>query len=160
MLAFCVATPAMADEPIAIIVRADWKQADAIALTDLQKLYLGKRISVFGQRVECLHLGPGSPVREGFVRSVLARSDTSLELYWLQQALTGGHIPPREFSSVQEVLERVRTRPYQLGYVPLTEVATPHVQGVRILRVLQRGVSFEPAQLEYPIRYAASASAQ
>lgn len=158
LFVFCVAATAQADEPIAVIVRAGWQQADAIALTDLQKLYLGKRISVFGQRVECLHLAPGSPVREGFVRSVLARSESSLELYWLQQALTGGRIPPREFSSVQEVLERVRTRPYQLGYVPLAEVMKPHVQGVQVLHVLQRGVNLGPTQPEYPIRYSTSIS--
>lgn len=152
-LALLAARAAVADEPIAIIVNADWKDVTAIEMADLQKLYLGKRISVLGKRVECLHLASGSSVREGFLRSVLERSNASLELYWLQQALTGGRIPPREFSSAQEILERVRTRPYQIAYLPLAEVAAQPA-GVRILNVLQQGESWHPRQAGYPIRYA------
>jgi ABC-type phosphate transport system substrate-binding protein len=148
-----LAPPAAAEQPIAIIANERWERASELSLSTLRRIYLGKITRLYGKRVERFHLPSGSEVREGFSRSVFGKSDAELEDYWLEQALTGGHPPPREFSSAREIVEEVARRPNAIGYVDYRELMALGPASVRIVRIAGRDPSWHPEEPGYPIHH-------
>lgn len=154
LLAFlALAAPATPEQPIAIIAPRRWERASELSLSTLRRVYLGRITRLHGKRVERFQLPSGSRVREGFSRSVFGKSDAELEDYWLEQALTGGHPPPREFSSAQEIVDQVARRPYALGYVGFRELIGLDHSAVRIVRIVDGDRSWHPVDAGYPIRH-------
>lgn len=137
-------------EPLAVIASARWDEAAAIELRDLRAIYLGSRTRLFGERVRRIDLPPGSASRGGFSRSVLGRREEDLERYWIEQALSGGALPPRQVASPDEVIAAVRERVGTLGYVPLSALDGRAADGVRVLPVVVEGVPLPPDAPGYP----------
>ena len=148
-----LAAPATSEQPIAIIAHGRWERASELSLSTLRRIYLGRITRLDGKRVERFQLPSGSTVREGFSRSVFGMSDAALEDYWLEQALTGGHPPPREFSSAQEIVDQVARRPNAIGYVAYRELIALDHGAVRIVRIIDGDRSWHPADDGYPIRH-------
>jgi ABC-type phosphate transport system substrate-binding protein len=144
------ALPAAA-EPLAIITHAS-SRGEEISSLALRRAYLGKLTRLDGARLEPLHLGSGTQARRAFSLSVLGRSEEELQGYWIEQALRGGRLPPRELSSVEQLIEQVARRPGAIGYVPLS--AVPGDAGVRVLRLRTGTRSLEPDDAAYPIQAA------
>jgi hypothetical protein len=143
----------MAEQPIAIIASERWEQVSELSLSVLRRVYLGRITRLYGERVDRLHLPSGSEVREGFSLSVFGKSDAELEDYWLEQALTGGHPPPREFASAKEVVEQVAGRLHTIGYVDYRELMALGSTSVRIVRILKGNHRWHPEEPGYPIRH-------
>ncbi len=149
-----LAAPASAESrPIAVVVSRAWNGIDAISLPLLRQLYLGRRSRLGGERVECFDLAPGDPVREGFSRSVFHQSERELQNYWVEQALTGGHLPPREATSVEEMLRRVAERPGAIGYVDLARLQALAPPGVRVLSIEMERRPRPPTAPDYPLSW-------
>ena len=148
-----LAAPATPEQPIAIIAHGRWERASELSLSTLRRIYLGRITRLDGKRVERFQLPSGSRVREGFSRSVFGKSDAELEDYWLEQALTGGSPPPREFSSAKEIVDQVAQRPNAIGYVAYRDLIALDHGAVRIVRITDRDRSWHPADAGYPIRY-------
>lgn len=150
-LSLVAATPPAAGraEPLAIIVSSAWEGADVIELRDLRALYLGRRSSLFGERVRRIDLPPGSAARAGFSETVLGRPEAELERYWIEQALSGGALPPRQVLGAQEMVAAVRARPGTIGYVPARELAYAG-DGVRAVAILVDGVVTKTGDPGYP----------
>ena len=142
-----------ADEPIAVIVSSRWTEIEEISLITLQRVYLGRILRLSGHRLECFHLQAGSAVRAGFSLAVLGRSEAALREYWLEQALTGGSVPPREFGSASKVVAQVARRRGAIGYVAYRELQELDRRGIRVLGILEGGHRWLPTQPSYPIRY-------
>jgi len=138
---------------VAIVVSEAWEEARHIDVPTLRQFYLGRRRRWRGERVDCFHLGSGTPIREGFDRLVVGRTEAALEAYWIEQALLGGPRPPREFGSQARVLERVRQRAGNIGYVDHAALVREPAEGVRILGVLHDGRLIAPGDADYPIQY-------
>lgn len=137
---------------IAIIASRDWEAAQDISLPELRRVYLGRVTRLFGRRVERFHLRSGSTARRAFRLAVLARTEASLEDYWVEQALRGGPLPPRELSTAAQVVRAVSQGASALGYVGYAELSSQDASGVRILTVRTSNGSFRPPDPAYPIR--------
>jgi hypothetical protein len=136
-----------------IFVSERWKSPESIELPVLGQLWLGRRTRLDGRRVECLDLPAGSAVRAGFTQSVLRRSERELERYWIEQALAGGPLPPRELGSAEEVVRRVAARRGAIGYLDWEDYLTLRPQGVRVLPVQVAEEAVFPPGAAYPVRW-------
>lgn len=145
-------------EPIVLIVSAEWAGPDAIDLPTLQRVYLDRQTHVAGTRTRALHLPAGSPIRAAFSRTALGRSEASLERYWIQQALLGGGLPPREVASAAAVLRRVRSEPGTIGYVALSQLKHLDATGIRTLPLTVDGRTLQAGEPGYPLRFRAPAA--
>ena len=147
-----LAAPEPAPEPIAIIVSREWKGIETVSIATLRRLYLGRTATLAGRRVERLHLQSGSRAREGFSQSVMGKPEAALVEYWLEQALTGGPVPPRELASPQAMIEQVRKHPASIGYVSRPVLGTADPPGLRVLRIGRGSQATLPGVPGYPIR--------
>lgn len=152
-LAAPAAATADGDRPVAVIVNAAWSEIESITLEELRELWLGRRTRLAGERVECLDLPPGSRLRRAFGASVLGRSERALEEYWIRQALTGGHVPPRELGSAAEVVQAVAERKGAIGYADAEKLRSRPNPAVRVLPVVVDGRALLPSSPGYPIRW-------
>lgn len=140
----------LAAEPLVIIVSSAWNEAQAIELGDLRSIYLGRRSRLFGERVRRVDLPPGSPARAGFSRSVLRRPEAELDRYWIEQALAGGPLPPRQLASPDEVIAAVRSHVGTIGYLRASDL--DGARGVRAIPVIVHGVAKSAADPGYPVQ--------
>lgn len=93
--------------------------ADTPALNEdiLQKIYLGKVVEVDGRSVIPVNLARGSNLRKHFMEQILAQDDDKFIAYWTVRRYIGKGSPPREFSTVEQQLEYIRSTPGAVGYV-------------------------------------------
>lgn len=136
-----------------ILISGAWLDAEVVSLPALSSLYLGRRTRLYGERIECFDLPSGSSVRRGFSRSVFGMSERDLDEYWIQQALTGGHLPPRELASAADVVRTVAERPGAIGYMDYETFRAMKPAGVRALPVAVDGKPVLPSDRAYPIRH-------
>ena len=145
--------------PIAIVVSASWPTPDEIGLVTLRRVYLGRITTWAGQRVERFELAPGSAARTAFGRVVVEKSEREMEQYWLEQALTGGAIPPREVEGIGEMTLAISSRSGAIGYLPLVALTGDVRRKLRVLALsTERGIYF-PGEPGYPILVESSGEA-
>jgi hypothetical protein len=142
-----------------IVVSERWQDLEAVELPVLGQLWLGRRTRLAGRRVDRFDLAAGSPVRRGFTQSVLRRSERELERHWIQQALSGGPLPPREVASAEEVVRHVAGRRGAIGYLDWDEYRALRPRGVRVLPVRVGGEAVFPTGAAYPVRWSERNSA-
>lgn len=140
-------------EPVAVVVSADWPGRDRIDLRTLRRLFLGRQISVDGRRVSVYQRADGSAVREGFERAVLRRSARELERYWIEQALRGGALPPRERGSGEALVAALRAGEAAIGYLGQRELEATGTVGLRVLAIVSGDGVLRPGEPGYPILY-------
>ena len=140
-----------ADEPIVVFTSSEWEGDTTLDIASLRKIYLGKRTRIFGTQVRALHMPLNSPEREGFRKSVLEKSQISLEKYWLEQALSGGYLPPREFSSLEEIIAAVVEKKGSIGYASHQDLLPLKESRIRILRIRTPDGEFLPGDPGYPL---------
>lgn len=143
---------ARAQETVVLIAHAELEELEELTLPLLRQLYLGRRSGIGGRRLHWFELPPGSAAHRAFARLALGRSERELERYWLEQALSGGPLPPREVPTAEELVERVAGRRGAVGY--LTWEAFQGLSGarVRILPILEGGRPRLPDDPGYPLR--------
>jgi ABC-type phosphate transport system substrate-binding protein len=145
------------EEAIALIASAQSGLRE-ISLPTLRRVYLGTITRLAGAPIDRFHLRSGSPAREAFSLAVIGRSELELEDFWLEQALTGGRVPPREFADLRQMIEGVARRPGGIGYLPLGALDEAARGRVRVLRLLDGPISWTPADPGYPVRVCTPAS--
>ena len=105
--------------PSSLIVIAN-PDTPALSPEILQKVYLGKIVEVDGRAVIPVNLEKGSVVRKEFMEQVLAQDDDKFIAYWTVRRYIGKGSPPREFSSIEQQLDFIRSTPGAVGYVSAT----------------------------------------
>lgn len=143
---------ARAEDAIVVIANVELAEIEELSLPLLRQLYLGRRTRVEGRRIHWFELTPGSPAHRSFVRLALELSERELERYWLEQALSGGPLPPREIPSAGELVRRVATRQGALAYLEWETFRSLPQTGVKVvpLRVGERRLL--PEDPAYPLR--------
>lgn len=96
----------------------------------LQKIYLGKVVEVDGRSVIPVNLARGSNLRKHFMEQILAQDDDKFIAYWTVRRYIGKGSPPREFSTVEQQLEYIRSTPGAVGYVDASLVVTPGLKTI------------------------------
>jgi hypothetical protein len=80
------------------------------------------------------------------------QSELALEQYWIEQALLGGNLPPRELPDTPEMIEAVARAEAAIGYVPLGRLGPDSSLRVRTLRLIRGSESWLPTEPGYPVR--------
>lgn len=143
---------ARADEPIVVVVSSRWAELADISLATLRRIYLGRLTRVEGARVHRYHARAGSAEREAFSRAVLGRSESDMHDYWVEQALSGGFLPPREFRTALELMQLVAARVGALAYVPLSDLKAANRNDLRVLAIYDGSQLRLPDDPQYPIQ--------
>ncbi len=146
-------------QPVAIVVSAAWDTPAEIDFTTLRRLYRGRITRWAGRSVDRYDLALGSSTRSAFAAAVMGQSERELEDYWLEQALTGGAIPPREVDGVQEMRRTIASRAGTIGYLPFSALEPDDSTRLRVLAVRLEGALYRPGDAQYPIHVVAAASA-
>jgi len=108
-------TPAAVPRPsVLVVAHAD---TPSVSEDTLQKIYLGKVVEIDGKPVIPVNLARGNALRKDFMGQVLAQDDDKYIAYWTVRRYIGKGSPPREFSSVEEQIEYIRTTPGAVGYI-------------------------------------------
>ena len=146
------AQAARADDAIVVIANHELAELEELSLPLLRQLYLGRRTRVDGRRIHWFELPPGSASHRSFTRLALELSERELERDWLEQALSGGPLPPREIPTAGELVRRVATRQGALAYLEWKVLRSLPKAGVKVipLRVGERRLL--PDDPGYPLR--------
>jgi hypothetical protein len=143
---------ASSGESIAVVVSSEWPEMNSVSMSVLRRLYLGKLTRVGSVPVVCIDFPSGSAEREAFSLAVLGKSEREMHEYWIEQALTGGELPPREVHSARDVIKSVADRVGRIGYVRRSAMGPSVPREIRILQIVdERGPSL-PGDEGYPIR--------
>ena len=106
--------------------------ADTPALTEdaLQKIYLGKVVEVDGRQVIPVNLSKGNVLRKDFMERILAQDDEKFIAYWTVRRFIGLGSPPREFVSVEQQIEFIRSTPGAVGYIDANAEVRPGLKTI------------------------------
>jgi hypothetical protein len=99
---------------VAVVANID---TPALNEVTLQRIYLGKVVEVNGRPVIPVNLPKGNVLRRMFMEHVLTNDDEKFIAYWTVRRYIGQGTPPREFATVEQQLEFLRTTPGAVGYV-------------------------------------------
>lgn len=105
---------AVPNRPLAVVANPDTPPLDEEVL---RKLYLGKIVEVGGKQIIPVNLARGSALRREFMEQVLVHDDDKFTAYWTVRRYIGKGSPPREFATVQDQIEFLRSTPGAVGYV-------------------------------------------
>ena len=83
----------------------------------LQKVYLGKVVEVNGHPVTPVNLAKGNAIRKAFMEQYLTQDDEKFVAYWTVRRYIGKGTPPREFATIEQQLQFLRSTPGAIGYV-------------------------------------------
>lgn len=120
--------PAAVPPPgLVVVAHAD---TPALNADTLQKIYLGKVVEVDGRSVIPVNLAKGNNLRKDFMERVLAQDDEKFVAYWTVRRYIGKGSPPREFSSVEQQLEYIRSTPGAVGYIDASIEVTPGLKTI------------------------------
>ena len=112
-------------------------QADSISAGDLKSVYLEEKSSLpGGGHVEPV-LAKGGPAHEVFLKQVLGRTDSDLQLYYRSLVFTGRGSIPKTLDSDQAVVAYVAKTRGAIGYVS----TSTNADGVRTLDLTSSGGS-------------------
>jgi len=137
---------------IAVIANAGFAELDELDLPLLRQLYLGRRTRVGGRGIHFFELPPGRGARGTFARVVLQMSERELESYWLEQALSGGPLPPREVATPEELVRRVAAHRGALAYLEWEALQRLPRKGVKVIPLQIDGRRVLPGEAGYPLR--------
>lgn len=135
-----------------LIAHAELAGLDEVSVPALRQLFLGRRARAGDQRVHCFEPAPGSALHRAFARLVLRMSERDLERYWLEQALSGGPLPPREVESDAERVRRVAARRGGVAYLGWSALQSLPRDGVKIVPLRHEGRLLGPEDPAYPLR--------
>jgi len=110
-------------------------QATSISASDLKSVYLEEKSSLAGSgHVEPV-LAKGGPAHEAFLKHVLGRSDSDLQMYYRSLVFTGRGSLPKTLDSDEAVVAYVARTRGAIGYVGIGTNA----EGVRTLDLAEGG---------------------
>jgi hypothetical protein len=106
-------------ESVAIIGHPGLTKVDAAMV---KKLFTGRAIEVGGEAVTVVNISPGNPVRGRFLAAYLGQDEEQYVAYWTVRRFIGKGTPPRDLSSVAEVVSFVQANPGAIGYIDSTDL--------------------------------------
>lgn len=91
--------------------------SDSISLSDLKKVYLGKKKHQGRYKLTPFDLKDNTAVKTAFIGKVMASTLGRYKAYWLKQQFREGNTPPRILHSTEDMLRAVRGERGAIGYL-------------------------------------------
>jgi hypothetical protein len=104
---------------VVVVAHANVHKLD---MPTLQRIYTGKVIEVGGVSVAPVNLQAGQPLRQKFLSDYLQQTDDAYVAYWTVRRYVGKGAPPRELSSVADVISYVQSTPGAIAYLDEADV--------------------------------------
>ena len=83
----------------------------------LQRVYLGKTMEIDGSPIVPVNMTGDSSQRQAFMELVMKQGNEKYSSYWTVRHYIGKGTAPREFSTINEVIEFIKATPGAVGYV-------------------------------------------
>lgn len=104
---------------------------DSLTASDIENLFLGKKKSLpGGQKVKVVTLKSGG-AHDEFLSQYVGKSASQFSAYWKRKIVDGTGIPPKSFSSEQELIDYVKSQRSIIGYISDASSA----DGVNVIQV-------------------------
>lgn len=117
---------------LVFIVNAD-NPATEVSATEVRDFYFKrKRQWSNGENVRFIDRNTGNPLRDNFLKSILQKSNSDVELFWIGQKLYTGDSAPLREASDNSTLQFVASFKGALGYVSATTVLPEKVKQIKI----------------------------
>lgn len=86
--------------------------------SDAKKIYLGKKRSLpSGAKAIPIDHSAGSAIRDGFLSTVVGKSESQYKSFWAKKIFTGKGKPPKEKADDAAVKAFVASNPGAVGYI-------------------------------------------
>ncbi len=113
----CVALPVWAG--VVVVAHPGVHKLD---MPTVQRIYTGKVIEVGGVTINPVNLRMGQSLRQRFLSEYLQQSEDTYLAYWTVRRYVGKGLPPRELSSVAEIINYVQSTPGAIAYLDEADV--------------------------------------
>lgn len=124
-LSFLVFTSFAFAQGVAVIANPS---APSLTKEQIKAIFLGISSTLPDGTIAYPIMMKGDGAKERFLREFLGVSPSVYKAHWLQKALAGEGVPPKELTS-EEILDIVKTQKGAIGIVPLDKVGG----GVKVL---------------------------
>ena len=114
-----LATPQSAIANDILIVSNTKNASLTLDKREVRDIFLGR---VASTALKPVVLTPGQTARTVFNIRVVGLSESRIQSYWAQMRFSGRNNPPREFATVDALLEHIVSTPGTIGYVPADTV--------------------------------------
>jgi hypothetical protein len=139
-----LSSAAVAERELVVVTGAGWAYGPSIEASTLRRLYLGKRTRLVRARIRCVDFPPGSDLHVLFREVVLRMSEDELAAHWIEQALKGDAVPPREVEEPVQLYTLLRRAPTMLGYALVDLAEGPPPDHLSVVTITSDG---EPVRL-------------
>ena len=104
---------------VVVVGHANLRKLD---MPTVQRIYTGKVIEVGGVPVAPVNLHVGQPARQRFLLDYLQQNEDAYLAYWTVRRYVGKGAPPRELTSVADVIQYVQNTPGAVAYLDEADV--------------------------------------
>lgn len=125
-LVFLISIAHVAAAEVVIIGNENVPKMD---IETVQKIYLGKFISVDGVNVTPVSLKSGATQRSEFLKLFMEQDEEKYTAYWTVRRYVGKGTPPNEVETPTDVIKFIQSTPGAVGYIDESEIK----DGVHIL---------------------------
>ena len=132
---FSPATPAAEsiNEDLVFIVHAE-NPVNEISVGDIRDFYFKrKRQWPSGESVRFIDRGSSNLLREKFLKTILIKSNSDVELFWIGQKLYTGDSAPLRENLESGTLQFVSSFKGALGYISSTTAASAKVKVIKVI---------------------------
>jgi len=89
-----------------------------LSQSDAKKIYLGKKKSLpSGAKADPVDQASGSAIRDGFLTTVVGKSESQYKSFWAKKVFTGKGKPPAEKLDDAAIKAYVASTPGAVGYI-------------------------------------------
>jgi ABC-type phosphate transport system substrate-binding protein len=124
-LSFLFLTSSVFAQGVAVIANPS---APSLTREQVKALFLGFSSTLPDGTPAQLIMLKGDGVKQKFLKGLLGISESEYKAHWLQKALAGEGVPPRELTP-DEILAVVKTQKGAIGVIPLDKVG----EGVKVI---------------------------
>lgn len=118
---------------IAVIIHPD-SPLKNLSAREISDLYLGRKRTLEGEKIQVLDLVADNPLRERFFALLNGMDQARLNAYWARLQFSGDLQPPPQLANGQAMLNAISHNRLAIGYINAAQVGS----GVRTLLLLER----------------------
>jgi len=115
----CLMAPGLACAAVVIVAHGNVRKLD---VTQVQRIYTGRLVELAGQALLPVNQAPGSLARQRFLNDYLQQDEDRYIAYWTVRRYVGKGVPPRELSTVGDVIAYIVNTPGAIAYLDESEV--------------------------------------
>ncbi len=98
----------------------------SLTLKEIQSIFLSKKRFISGDKVLVMNFEANTPLRRCFEKSILKKSQSSLERYWRKAYYQGKH-PPKVVKSLEMLFSFLKKVNPSIGYIEAGDIEDKNI---------------------------------